>query len=1079
MDQTIHLLQDGLLQGSRFKWDPRSLPGHNLPHISKQTAIGIVVAISGNVLISFALNLQKLVHKRTQQRRDATNEAVKHGSTNNDDALPEDPNEEDVQDDRELDSSSSTTVAAALVETQPLIEHPSISIQDYGATAASPSGEAPSLPSVTARAVQSRTLLSRLIPFKLKSRHGPDGHKTTLPIDIVTEEAAMHGLSHHNKKSRPAEDCAVEQTEGDYLKSKTWWLGFLLMNIGELGNFISYAFAPASVVAPLGTFALIANCFFAPLMLREKFRRRDLVGVCIAIIGAVTVVLASNASDTRLDADSLLHAILQIPFLVFSIVYIVGVVVLAGLSESSLGRRFVVIDVGLCALFGGFTVLSTKAISTLLTIHWLEMFTKWITYPLLLVLVSTGVGQIRYLNRALMRFDSKTVIPIQFVFFTLSAIIGSAILYGDFKKAQFQQIVMFLYGCAATFAGVFVIAWAPSPSMQGEIEPEDEEHPVPVPGSTEQARLGPATIGRRSRATLVLPSGVSNVRETHSMRRKHSAVSMGLSPAQHLLLVHTPPVSPDGALAARGADGLGDTDTEFGSPESYRRRRTMSCLLSMTAALLHCSLCIFGQLAAILLVSFVFHGVRRLVLHPLSNFPGPKLAAFTSLYKIYYEIVREGKWLHHVDELHRVYGDVVRVGPNELHFTDPKVYNKIFSVGVQFTKDPAFYTCFGVDMSTFGLMDPDRARRSRELMSVYFNRRAILELEGVIQAKVDKLVALLASNRTPSDMFYAFRCATMDIIITHCFGPSSAGCLDVPGFRAAVLSDIQLGIPLLWIAKAFPWMLPIIAFLPRCMTGRLAMQFDAFVRVQDYVLEKVQAIKRPSSDTRNAADTNVVQDLLIRYPTSENMRLFHEGLSLIQAGSDPVATACLVGFVQILGNPSLHARLKRELRDAFPDPCLTPSWADFERVTYLTAVIKESLRMSHGFVSSVPRVVGPCGAELGGHCVPPNTVVSMSAVSVHNNPALFPEPHQFRPERWLESKDLGQHLVAFSKGPRMCLGVNMAWAELYCLFGTMFRKLEMALVDTSPQDYADFLDYFIPVHTGRHLQIQATLSDLK
>jgi hypothetical protein len=71
------------------------------------------------------------------------------------------------------------------------------------------------------------------------------------------------------------------------------WLGFTLMNIGEMGNFISYGFAPASVVAPLGTvstlitfyrtvhaptriaskFALIANCVFAPIMLKESFRK--------------------------------------------------------------------------------------------------------------------------------------------------------------------------------------------------------------------------------------------------------------------------------------------------------------------------------------------------------------------------------------------------------------------------------------------------------------------------------------------------------------------------------------------------------------------------------------------------------------------------------------------------------------------------------------------------------------------------------------------------------------------------------------------------------------------------------------
>jgi hypothetical protein len=51
------------------------------------------------------------------------------------------------------------------------------------------------------------------------------------------------------------------------------WLGFILMNIGEVGNFLSYAYAPASLVAPLGTVALVANCFFAPLILHEKFRK--------------------------------------------------------------------------------------------------------------------------------------------------------------------------------------------------------------------------------------------------------------------------------------------------------------------------------------------------------------------------------------------------------------------------------------------------------------------------------------------------------------------------------------------------------------------------------------------------------------------------------------------------------------------------------------------------------------------------------------------------------------------------------------------------------------------------------------
>lgn len=139
----------------------------------------------------------------------------------------------------------------------------------------------------------------------------------------------------------------------------------------------------------------------------------------------MTVVLSSNASDTRLDSRQLLEAIKQTPFLIYVGTYIVGAVLLASLSHSKMGRVYVFIDVGLCALFGGFTVLSTKALSTLISLNWYGIFAQWITYPLILVslhnslssilaqdsdiqiLLGTGIGQIRYLNRALMRFDGK------------------------------------------------------------------------------------------------------------------------------------------------------------------------------------------------------------------------------------------------------------------------------------------------------------------------------------------------------------------------------------------------------------------------------------------------------------------------------------------------------------------------------------------------------------------------------------------------------------------------------------------------------------------------------------------------
>ncbi|KAF8631243.1 hypothetical protein AX15_002572 [Amanita polypyramis BW_CC] len=444
------------------------------PLLTLATLTGILFAISGNILISFALNLQKLAHKRLIW-------SSTHGRRN----VPQNPS-----------------------PTAPSSDPQGMNTNDhhYGA-----------------------------LPIAISSR--------TLPSDpaVRPEEAALLDIP------RPAESETKEDwNESRYLKSKMWWLGFLLMNIGEAGNFISYAYAPASVVAPLGTFALISNCIFAPCLLGEQFKKRDLIGILIATTGAVTVVLASNSSETKMDPDTLRRAVTQLPFIIYSSIYAAAALVLATLSHGKIGQRWVFVDVGLCALFGGFTVLATKALSTLLTTEWINIFTEWITYPVLFVLVATGVGQIRYLNRALMKFDSKVVIPTQFVLFSLSAILGSAILYGDFKTATFYQIVAFIYGVTTTFAGVFIIAWSPNH------HPEDEE----TLDDPDASHIANSTDSHHSLSRARSMPAVHGYRDIPSSQNKRNRLGMiGLSPAKHLLLV-------DSCLSERWNDIASEFDVD-------------------------------------------------------------------------------------------------------------------------------------------------------------------------------------------------------------------------------------------------------------------------------------------------------------------------------------------------------------------------------------------------------------------------------------------------------------------------------------------------------------------------------------
>ena len=108
-------------------------------------------------------------------------------------------------------------------------------------------------------------------------------------------------------------------------------------------------------------------------------------------------------------------------------------------------------------ILGGYTALSTKGVASLLSDRlWLTP-TYPVTYLLVFILVATAVLQIRFLNRALSRFDATQVIPTQFVMFTISVIVGSAVLYRDFESADVERVGKFAGGCALTFLGVYFI----------------------------------------------------------------------------------------------------------------------------------------------------------------------------------------------------------------------------------------------------------------------------------------------------------------------------------------------------------------------------------------------------------------------------------------------------------------------------------------------------------------------------------------------------------------------------------------------------------------------------------------------
>lgn len=88
---------------------------------------------------------------------------------------------------------------------------------------------------------------------------------------------------------------------------------------------------------------------------------------------------------------------------------------------------------------------------------------------------------------------------------------------------------------------------------------------------------------------------------------------------------------------------------------------------------------------------------------------------------------------------------------------------------------------------------------------------------------------------------------------------------------------------------------------------------------------------------------------------------------------------------------------------------------------------------------------------------------------MHHHEVLFPESFTFKPERWLgepraptTGKLLSRYNVAFGRGARACLGLPMAYCEIYIALATLFRRFTFELYETGPEAVAFHHDMVTP-----------------
>jgi cytochrome P450 len=177
-----------------------------------------------------------------------------------------------------------------------------------------------------------------------------------------------------------------------------------------------------------------------------------------------------------------------------------------------------------------------------------------------------------------------------------------------------------------------------------------------------------------------------------------------------------------------------------------------------------------------------------------------------------------------------------------------------------------------------------------------------------------------------------------------------------------------------------------------------------------------------------------------------DQELRDELITLLLAGNETTASAMAWGLYWIHRLPEVREKLLQEL-DSLGD---SPDPMSVVRLPYLTAVCNETLRIRPVVMLTFPRVVQE-PVELLGHQLEPDTIVLGCMYLTHQREDLYPQPKQFKPERFLERQFSPYEFMPFGGGVRRCIGEALAVFEMKLVLATILSRYQLALTSNQPE----------------------------
>ncbi|KAI5465273.1 cytochrome P450 [Mariannaea sp. PMI_226] len=450
---------------------------------------------------------------------------------------------------------------------------------------------------------------------------------------------------------------------------------------------------------------------------------------------------------------------------------------------------------------------------------------------------------------------------------------------------------------------------------------------------------------------------------------------------------------------------------------------------------------------------------------PLRHFPGPGLAGWTNLWRLF--LVRTGDYHVKVKKLHEKYGPVVRIGPNTLDLDIPHLIKTIYGTDGKWCKTEFYHNNSAIidgkiTYHLFSTTDQVEHARMKRPIVKYYSQSSVLGLEPLFDELIEDFCGHLEKrfmNETGKKCdlgawigYYSWD-TNGAASFSQRFGYMDKG-YDFDGTIA--IADKALDY------FAMVGQMPFLDFL---------LDKNPVMRIGPPNLGNVTRISLEHLIARlQGKDTNFdpkVPDFLQHFIESKetNPDLVNDGIIMgyllvnLLAGADTTAITIRAIFWYALHNPEAYKKLEQEVLSA--DLANVASYSSARALPYLEAVVREAMRMHPGVCMLLERYVPESGLKLpNGGFIPQGVAVGLNPYVIGRNKDVWgADADEFRPERWLQGDSENDDAykerlrlfnasdLTFGGGSRICIGRHLAQLEVYKIVATLVRRYEISLVD--------------------------------